>query len=404
MDNTVYITEGGRTAIGKIGGSLRNFPSEKLATLVVEDLISNRAKIAPEEVDHIILGEVKQRSLPSNLARYTALNTSLGEKVPGYTVHRQCGSGLQAIIDASEMILSGNADVVVAGGAESMSQSAYFIRNAGHGLGNGSVTIEDSLIEGGPGAIPEDQYGYMPMGMTAENLADRYEISREEQDIFSQRSQERMAKAIQEGYFKEQIIPVDTGNGKVFDTDEHPFLSNLEKLANLRPAFKKGGSVTAGNSSGRNDGGAAVLLMSGEKMKELGKAPLAKVIAGASSGCDPLVMGLGPVECTRIALEQAGLTINDMDVIELNEAFAAQSLAVLAEWAKWGISEEDLIAKVNPNGGAISHGHPLGCTGAALTVKCMYELKRRNLRYGLVTLCCAGGLGVAMLIENVDRA
>lgn len=400
----VVITHGVRTPIAKIGKSLRGFTEVELGKLVMEELLKNRAKLPAEKIDHVILGQVKQSADPANLARVVALASGLPAQVPAYTVHRQCGSGLQAIMDACQMILCDDAEIVAAGGVESMSRSTYFLRNTRAGLGSGDYNIEDSLTAGGPGAIPKKQYGHQPMGITAENLADRYNISRLRQDEFAQSSQEKAAAAIREGRFKAQIMPVevDTPKGRVtFDTDEHPFLSSVEKLGALRPAFKKDGSVTAGNSSGRNDGASMLLVMSAERALELGYAPMVKIRAVASSGCDPTVMGLGPVECTRAALEQAGITINDLDVIELNEAFAAQSVAVIKEWKKWGIDESALLELINPNGGAIALGHPLGCTGAALTVKCIYELLRvPEKRYGLITLCCAGGLGVAMIIEK----
>lgn len=400
----VVITHGLRTPIGKVGASLKDIDSVTLGALVMDQLITNRAKIDPAKLDHVILGEVKQSADPSNTARVAALLAGIPETVPAYTVHRQCGSGLQAIIDAYQMIRSDEATAVLAGGVENMSQSVYFMRNTSSGLGSGNYTIEDSLVAGGPGAVPADIYGNQPMGMTAEKLADLYNISRQEQDEFAQLSQERMAAAMAAGRFDEQTLPVkvQTKKGeKLFSKDEHPFLSSVESLSVLKPAFKAGGSVTAGNSSGRNDGAAAVLVMAKEKADELGLAPMVKILAVSASGCDPTIMGIGPVECTRKALEKASLTINDLDVIELNEAFAAQSLAVLEEWKKWGISGEELLRKVNPNGGAIAHGHPLGCTGTALTVKCMYELSRcPQYRYGLITLCCAGGLGVAVVIEK----
>ena len=399
--NDVVITHGVRTPIGKVGKSLSGFSELELATLVFQELVDNRSKISGNEIDHVIMGHVRQSTDPSNIARAAALAAGVTEKAPAYTVHRQCGSGLQAIMDAFGMIRCGQAETVLAGGVENMSRSAYFMRNTRKGLGNGDYTIEDSLTGGGPGAIPVDQYGSQPMGVTAENLADKYSIPREDQDRFARQSQERIAHAIEQGYFKEQIMPVTLPNGKVFDTDEHPFLSDLEKLAALRPVFRSTGSVTAGNSSGRNDGAAAVLVMTEEKAKEHGYTPMARILAAASSGCDPLIMGIGPVECSRKALAKAGITLKDLDVIELNEAFAAQSLAVLMEWEKEGVTMDELMGKVNPNGGAIAHGHPLGCTGVALTVKCMYELQRApEKRYGLITLCCAGGLGVALVIEK----
>lgn len=401
----IVITHGVRTPIGKIGASLRNVSDLELASLVIDELIGKRAKLDPDEIDHVILGEVRQSSDPSNIARVAALASGIPEKVPAYTVHRQCGSGLQAIMDAFQLIESGEAKIVVAGGAENMSQAAYFMRGTQNGLGNGNYVIEDSLVAGGPASIPNHIYGSLPMGLTAENLAEQYGISREAQDQFAQRSQERMAKAIEAGRFKEQIVPVkiETEEGvRIFDTDEHPFLSSLEKISGLRPVFKKDGTVTAANSSGRNDGASVVLIMEKAEADRLGYKPLAKIRSIGSSGCDPTIMGIGPVKSTEIALQKAGLKINDLDVIELNEAFAAQSIAVIEEWKKWGISEEELLEKINPNGGAIAHGHPLGCTGAALSVKCMYELKRvPEKQLGLITLCCAGGLGVAVILEKV---
>lgn len=400
----VVITHAVRTPIGRIGGALKGIPDKEMARQVVVELL-NRAKINPEEIDHVILGHVKQSSDPANTARVVALMANIPEAVPAYTVHRQCGSGLQAVIDAYQMIRCDEAAVIVAGGTENMSQSVYFLRNARAGLGNGDHSIDDSLVQGGPGAIPENIYGSHPMGITAENLADKYQISREEQDAFGLESQVRTNRAIKEGRFKEQIMPVivETSQGKViFDTDEHPRMTSLDKLAVLGPAFKKGGSVTAGNSSGRNDGAAAALVMTADKAAELGMKPMVRILSVAASGCDPTIMGIGPVECTRQALARAGLTINDLDVIELNEAFAAQSLAVLRDYMDMGIDQESLMAKVNPNGGAIALGHPLGCTGAALTVKCLYELQRvPENHYGLITMCCAGGLGVAMIVEKI---
>jgi acetyl-CoA C-acetyltransferase len=400
----VVITHAVRTPIGRIGGSLRNIPDKELGRLVVEELLK-RSGLTGQEIDHVILGHVRQSSDPSNTARVVALTAGIPETAPAYTVHRQCGSGLQAIMDASRIIRAGEADIIVAGGTENMSQSVYFLRDARHGLGNGDHPLEDSLVEGAPGAVPAEIYGRQPMGNTAENLADRYRIPREEQDAFALESQTRASRAIREGRFREQILPVaitnPDGTAGTFDTDEHPRMTTLEKLSALAPAFKKGGSVTAGNSSGRNDGAAALLVMAADKAQTLGMKPMARILAVASSGCDPTIMGIGPVECTRIALARARITLRDLDVIELNEAFAAQSLAVVRDWTAAGVDREALLAKLNPNGGAIAMGHPLGCTGAALTVKCLYELQRVTAyRYGLITMCCAGGLGVAMIVEK----
>ena len=432
----IVITHGIRTPIAKMGGSLQHFREDELGAMVIQHLVTKQAQINPAEVNHVIMGQVKQSSNPSNLARVAALRAGLPEQVTADTVHRQCGSGLQAIIDGYQMIACEEADTIVAGGAENMSRSVYFMRNTRQGLGSGNYTIEDSLTEGGPGSIPIAKYGNQPMGVTAENLADQYQISREEQDLFAHHSQEKAAYAIKQGHFSEQIMPVEIpkgfpleipvgfplaipvgfprgipagfpleSNNRLFQTDEHPFLSSVEKLSTLPAVFKKGGTVTAGNSSGRNDGAAAVLLMSGEKAKSLGFKPMVRIRAVAASGCDPLIMGISPVECTRLALVRANLTLRDLDVIELNEAFAAQALAVIKEWQRWGIGEAELLEKVNPNGGAIALGHPLGCTGTALTVKCMYELLRvPTHRYGLITLCCAGGVGVAVIIEKIGGA
>lgn len=400
----VVITHGVRTAIGKIGKSLKNTCDTELGTIVLNDLLNNRSKLDKNEIDQVIMGEVKQKADPANVARVAALNAGIPETVPAYTVNRQCGSGLQAIIDSYEMISTGEADLIVAGGVENMSQSVYFMRNAKNGLGNGAYSVEDSLTDGGPGAIPKKKYGYYPMGLTAEKLADIYGLTRTMQDEFSMNSQVKMAEAIKAGRFKEQIVPVPVKEGdnvRMFEVDEHPFLSSMEKLATLRPAFKKDGTVTAGNSSGRNDGAAAVLVMSEDKMRELGYKPMVKIVGVGSSGCDPTTMGLGPVECSKLAMSRAKITLKEIDVIELNEAFAAQSLAVIEEWKKLGVEEAELLEKINPNGGAIAHGHPLACTGVALTIKCMYELQRRpEAKYGLITLCCAGGLGVALVIEK----
>jgi acetyl-CoA C-acetyltransferase len=401
----VIITHAVRTPIGRIGGGLRDVSEKELGSLVVKELL-RRSSLADGEIDQVILGHVRQSADPSNTARVVALMAGIPESVPAYTVHRQCGSGLQAIMDADRMIRCGEAEVIVAGGTENMSQATYFIRNARHGLGNGDHPIEDSLTQGGPGSVPEQIYGQLPMGLTAENLAEKYRISREEQDRFSLDSQIKAARAMKEGRFKGQIVPVPVSSSSIgrvalLDTDEHPRMTTLEKLAALPPVFRKGGSVTAGNSSGRNDGAAAVLVMAGEKARDLGRMPQARILSVAASGCDPTIMGIGPVECTRLALMGAKLTLSEIDVIELNEAFASQSLAVIREWIQWGIDGETLMAKINPNGGAIALGHPLGCTGAALTVKCLYELRRVHAnRYGLITMCCAGGLGVAMIIEK----
>lgn len=390
----VVIIDGVRTAIGKLGGSLINETADHLAEKVISALVE-RTGIDRSEVDEVILGQAKQSADQSNVARVAALRANIPIEVPAYTVHRQCGSGLQSINNAAQQIALGLSDVIIAGGTESMSTAPYYIRNARYGYGAGNGLILDPNTESQPGSQPE-HYNIQTMGETAENLAQKYKISRDDQDAFAQLSQDRAHHAIEEGHFESQIIPYEVKERKstsVFSVDEHPRLTSIEKLSTLKPVFRKDGSVTAGNSSGRNDGASALLVMSKDKADQLGLKPKVKIIAQAAAGVDPTIMGIGPVPATLKALKQANLTIEDIDVIELNEAFAAQSLAV--------IEELNLdIRKVNPNGGAIALGHPIGATGAILMTKLIHELERTGKRYGLVTLCIAGGLGISTIVEN----
>ncbi|MGE7094215.1 thiolase family protein [Lysinibacillus sp. NPDC048646] len=391
----VVIVEGVRTAIGKLGGSLLNETADILGSKVIHALL-DRTKLDPTLIDEVILGQAKQSADQSNVARLASLRAELPITVPGYTVHRQCGSGLQSINNAAQQIALGYSDIIIAGGTESMSTAPYYLRNARYGYGVGNAAILDPNTESQPGSQPFEVYGISTMIETAENLAEKYAISREEQDAFAHRSQERTAHAVQEGYFEKQIVPYEVKKRKsveIFEKDEHPFLTSQEKLSTLKPVFRKGGSVTAGNSSGRNDGAAALLMMSKEKALELGYKPKVKILAQAAAGVDPSIMGIGPVPATLKALKQANLSIQDIEVIELNEAFAAQSIAVINELALD-------IDRVNPNGGAIAMGHPIGATGAILMTKLIYELERTGKRYGLVTLCIAGGLGVTTIVEN----
>ncbi len=391
----VVIVDSVRTAIGKLGGTLKFETADQLGTAVVKGLLA-RQNFSPSLIDELIFGQAKQSADQSNVARVISLEASLPIEIPAYTVHRQCGSGLQAINNAAQQIALGLSDIIVAGGVESMSTAPYYMRQARYGYGVGNAQLLDPNTESQPGSQP-DHYGIQTMGETAENLAENYTISRERQDAFAYESQKRTAKAIDEGYFENQIIPYDIREKKetrTFTTDEHPRLTPIEKLATLRPVFRADGSVTAANSSGRNDGASALLLMAKEKAEQLGLQPKVKIIAQASAGVDPREMGIGPVPATLKALKQAGLTASDLDVIELNEAFAAQSLAVIDEL------QLD-AAKVNPNGGAIAMGHPIGATGAILMTKLIHELERTNKRYGLVTLCIAGGLGIATIVERI---
>lgn len=390
----VVIVEALRTAVGKLGGTLKDITPDLLGAHLITALIEKTA-IEPDEIDEVILGQAKQSADQSNVARVASLQAELPIKVAGYTVHRQCGSGLQAINNAAQQITLGLSDVIIAGGVESMSTAPYYIRNARYGLQVGNQLILDPNTESQPGSQPHS-YNIKTMGQTAENLGEKYKIPREAQDAFAYRSQERMKQAMDNGYFDEQIVPYTIQGKKesiVFDKDEHPRLTPIEKLATLKPVFKEGGSVTAGNSSGRNDGASVLLMMSKAKAEALGLTPKVKIIAQAAAGCDPAIMGIGPVPSTKKALQQAGLSIEEIDIIELNEAFAAQSLAVIHEL---GLEQE----KVNPNGGAIAMGHPIGATGAILMTKLVHELQRTGKRYGLVTLCIAGGLGITTIVEN----
>jgi acetyl-CoA C-acetyltransferase len=391
------IVESVRTAIGKLGGTLGHETVDKLAAKVMQEVVV-RAAIDPALVDEVIIGQAKQSADASNLARLATLQAGFPIEVPGYTVHRQCGSGVQAVNSAAQQIQLGLSDIILAGGAESMSTAPYYLRNARFGYQSGNGLLLDPNTESQPGSQPAE-YGITTMGITAENLAEKYKISRQEQDEFAHRSQEKTARAIQNGYFEQQILPYEIKQRKEtveFKIDEHPRLSSVDKLGSLKAVFKQDGTVTAGNSSGRNDGAAALLVMDKDKAEQLGLKPKVKIIAQAAAGVDPRIMGIGPVPSTIKALKQANLSLDDIDIIELNEAFAAQSIAVIKEL---GLDE----AKVNPNGGAIAMGHPIGATGAILFTKLIHELERTGKRYGLVTLCIAGGLGITTIIKNLQQ-
>lgn len=393
--NPVYIVNSARTAIGKMGGTLKDVPVDFLAAKVIQAVV-DQSYINKEEIDEVIFGHVKQSADAPNLGRLAALRAGLPAEIPGYTVHRQCGSSLQAINNAAQQIACGLGDIVVAGGAESMSTAPFYLRNARYGVGTGNTQLLDSNTESQSRSQPFEEYGNLTMGLTAENLAEKYNISREEQDEFALRSQDLTSQAISAGRFEQEILPYevrDRKTTKVFAVDEHPRATNREKLSQLKAVFKENGTVTAGNSSGRNDGASAVLLMSEEAVDKYDVTPKAKIIAQAVSGVSPDIMGIGPVTATQKALKQAGLTLADIGLIELNEAFAAQALAVKKEL------HLDM-SKVNVNGGAIALGHPLGATGAILMTKLLHEMERRGEKYGLVTLCIGGGQGITTIIEN----
>ena len=395
---SVVITSAVRTPVGSMGGAFRNTPAVELARTVLEEAVK-RSGIETSIVSEIILGQAKQSADAPNIARVAALEGGFPEEVPAYTVHRQCSSGLQSILNAAWQIQAGYGDVIVAGGVESMSTAPYYLRNARYGYKSGNGELLDPNTESQPRSQPEEIYGSFTMGMTAENLADKYGITREEQDEFAYASHVRAIAAIDAGRLMDEIVPMSVPDGKgrstLMDTDEGPRRdTNLEKLAGLKPSFKAGGTVTAGNSSTRNDGAAAVVVMSEEKAAQLGTRPLARFVAAGIAGVNPTIMGIGPVPATGKALEKAGLSLEDIGLIELNEAFAAQSLAVVKEL---GLNRQIL----NVNGGAIALGHPLGCSGTRISVTLIHEMLRRNTRYGLATICVAGGLGVSVIFENL---
>lgn len=394
--NQPYIVESVRTAIGRMGGTIKDVPVDHLAEKVIREVLNRSHRDV--QVDEVILGQAKQSADTSNLARLAALRAELPIEVTGYTVHRQCGSGLQAINNADMQIRLGYSDVVVAGGAESMSTAPYYIRNARYGFQAGNAQILDPNTESQPCSQPIEKYGNLTMGLTAENLAEKYAISREEQDEFALRSQELAHAAIESGRFEKEIIPVEykqKRETKLFSVDEHPRSTNIEKLSKLKAVFKENGTVTAGNASGRNDGASVILMMNEAKVNEYSLRPKAKIIAQAVSGVSPEIMGIGPVTSTFKALKQCGLSMDDIGLIELNEAFAAQALSVIRE------SGMDMN-KVNVNGGAIALGHPIGATGAILMTKLLHEMERSGEKYGLVTLCIGGGQGITTIIENLQ--
>jgi acetyl-CoA C-acetyltransferase len=393
----VVIVSAVRTAGGRLGGALKDVEPEDLGKIVIIEALA-RAQVEPEAVDEVILGQTKQSADAANLARVASLKAGLPVEVPAYTVMRQCGSGLQAVHNAAASIMIGEADIVVAGGVENMSKAPYYLRGARYGYGAGNAVLVDSNTESQPRSQPLEVYGNLTMGLTAENLAVKYGISREEQDAFALQSQERAFAAIESGRFKDEIVPVEIKQKKgaplIFDTDEHPRRSTLEALAALPAVFKEGGTVTAGNSSGRNDGAACTVVMSTTEASRRGLKPMAVIRGMGVAGVSPEIMGIGPAPASRKALSRAGLTLDDMGLIELNEAFAAQALAVIKEL---GIG--DRMADLNVNGGAIALGHPLGCSGARILTTLLFEMQKRGTRYGLATLCIAGGQGIATVVE-----
>lgn len=389
----VVIASAVRTAIGAFGGSLKDVAAADLGATVIKEAI-NRAGIKGEDVQEVIMGNVLQAGLGQNVARQAVIKAGLPKEVPAFTLNKVCGSGLRAVSLACQMIKAGDADIIIAGGMESMSKAPYILQTArwGQRMGNGQmvdVMINDGLW---------DAFNNYHMGITAENIAEQWGLTREEQDAFALASQQKTEKAIKEGKFKDEIVPVlipqRKGDPVAFDTDEYPkFGTTQESLTKLKPAFKKDGTVTAGNASGINDGAAALVIMSAEKAQELGVTPLAKITSYGSAGLEPSIMGYGPFHATKIALEKANLTVEDLDLIEANEAFASQSLAV-------GKDLNFDMDKVNVNGGAIALGHPIGASGARILVTLLHEMKKRDAKKGLATLCIGGGMGTALIVER----
>ncbi|MFD4819788.1 thiolase family protein [Peribacillus butanolivorans] len=394
MGEDIVIVSAVRTPIGRYGGAFKEISSGHLASIAIKEAIK-RANIEAEQVDEVILGEVRQTTESSNVARVAALRSGIPDSAPAFTVNRLCASGMQAITSAAQQISTGQANIVVAGGTENMSRSPIYLRSAR--FGGDRTKLVDSNTEAGQ--QPQEIYGEnLGMGITAENVAIRYKVSREEQDAFSVGSQRRAAKAMDEGKFKDEIVPVQVIDRKstiTIEKDEYPRPDTTsEKLANLKPAFKENGTVTAGNACGRNDGASALVLMKASEATRLQLKPIAKIIDWATAGVSPEVMGIGPVPAVRKLLERTGKKVEEIGLFELNEAFASQALAVIREL---GLDEN----KVNVNGGAIALGHPVGSTGARIVTTLIHEMIRRQERYGIATLCVGGGQGMAILIETI---
>ena len=389
----VVIASAVRTPIGAFGGALKDVSAVDLGALVIKEAV-NRAGIKGEAVEEVLMGNVLQAGLGQNVARQATIKAGLPVEVPAMTINKVCGSGLRTVSLAAQIIKAGDADIIVAGGTESMSQAPYVLKTARWGQRMGDGKMVDAMIND----ALWDAFNNYHMGVTAENIAKEWNLTREEQDEFALNSQLKAEVAIKSGRFKDEIVPVlipqRKGEPKVFDTDEFPrFGSTIEGLGKLKPAFVKDGTVTAGNASGINDGAAAFVVMSAEKAEELGITPLAKIVSYGQKGLDPAIMGYGPFHATKKALEVSNLKIEDLDLIEANEAFAAQSLAVA----------KDLnfdMSKVNVNGGAIALGHPVGASGARILVTLLHEMQKRDAKKGLATLCIGGGMGTALIVER----
>jgi acetyl-CoA C-acetyltransferase len=385
------ILSAARTAVGRFGGTLRAVTDRQIAALVLKEAIQ-RAGITPDQLEEVVFSQQYRTGvLPPNMARPIAIDAGVPIEVPEYTVAKACGGSLKTVFLAAQAVKAGDVDLLAAGGVEHMSNAAYLIPTGRWGARLGHAQLMDQLVL-------FDPISGNTMGETAENVAERWQVAREDQDQFAMESQQKAARALERDIFREEIVPVPIpqkgGKQTLFTKDEHPRPeTTLETLARLRPVFRQGGSVTAGNSSGMNDGAACVIVASREKARELGLKPLVSIVGYASAGVEPAVMGIGPIYATRKALKKTGLSLDDMDLVELNEAFASQSLACIREL---GLDPK----KVNVNGGAIALGHPISATGGVILTKLIYEMRRRNSRYGLATMCLGGGQGVALIIQN----
>lgn len=392
MARKVVLAGACRTAIGVMGGQFANTSAVELGTIVIKEALK-RAGVSPDQVDEVYMGNVIQAGSGQNPARQAAVYAGIPNEVPATTINVLCGSGLHCVNLAAKLIAAGDADIIVAGGMENMTMAPYMLRNGRYGYRMGNATIEDAMIKDGL----TDAFHNYHMGITAENICEQWGLTREELDEFAAWSQNKCEKAMAEGKFKDEIVPVEVKKKKetiLVDTDEGPRKGiTKEGLAKLRPAFKKDGMVTAGNASGINDGAAALIVMSEEKAKELGVTPMATWIGGELAGCDPAIMGIGPVYSTRKVMKKLGMEIGDFDLIEANEAFAAQSVAV----------GKDLgfdLSKLNVNGGAIALGHPVGCSGARILVSLLYEMQKEDVHTGLATLCVGGGMGCSAVVKR----
>jgi acetyl-CoA C-acetyltransferase len=389
----VVIVAAGRTGIGKFGGALAKIPAADLGAHVIKGVLA-RAGLKPEQVSEVIMGQVLTAGIGQNGARQASIRAGLPDRVPAMTINQVCGSGLKATHLAAQAILSGDAEIIVAGGQENMSLAPHVLMNSRDGFRMGDAKLQDTMIIDGLW----DVYNQYHMGVTAENVAKKYEVTRQAQDEFSAASQQKAEAAQKAGRFKDEIIPLEIPQRKgaplSFDTDEYPkHGTTVESLASLKPAFDKSGTVTAGNASGINDGAAAVIMMSAKKAAELGLKPLARIKAYSSAGVDPKIMGMGPVPASQLCLSKAGWTARDLDLMEINEAFAAQAIAVNRQMG-WDTS------KINVNGGAIAMGHPIGASGCRILVTLLHEMIRRDAKKGLASLCIGGGMGVALAVER----